>query len=408
MLPTGRRAAHRALVGAAALVLVLVPTAIGAQEPEKDPRREREEVRDQQAAVAAQVDALEAEATEVAQALADLEANVATQEAALADAESQLAQAELESELAAQRVVDTELELSGLEQMLRDVAVAAYVEPPSDRALSALEQGSAEDAETRKALLDLRSGDAADLIDQVKDTKARLEAERDDAVVKERDAAAYHAVVKQKAEELQAAYERQAEFAWQVEERLESKLAESASLEELDAELSAEIARQEAELAAKLKAAQEAAKKAKLTAPKAPAIDIPAPGEIVTVRGIRVHESIASQLDAMLGAAAAEGITLGGGGWRSSESQIALRKAHCGSSHYAIYEAPASSCRPPTARPGHSMHERGLAIDFTCNGASGAISSRSSPCYQWLAANASGYGFYNLPSEPWHWSINGQ
>jgi D-alanyl-D-alanine carboxypeptidase len=51
------------------------------------------------------------------------------------------------------------------------------------------------------------------------------------------------------------------------------------------------------------------------------------------------------------------------------------------------------------------MHELGLAIDFTLNGS--LISSRSNPGYQWLAANAGGYGFYNLPSEPWHWSVNG-
>ena len=47
------------------------------------------------------------------------------------------------------------------------------------------------------------------------------------------------------------------------------------------------------------------------------------------------------------------------------------------------------------------MHERGLAIDFD------NCSYRSSACYLWLAGNASWYGFYNLPSEPWHWSING-
>ena len=52
------------------------------------------------------------------------------------------------------------------------------------------------------------------------------------------------------------------------------------------------------------------------------------------------------------------------------------------------------------------MHERGLAVDFTCNGG-GVISSRSSPCFQWLNANAGSYGFHNLPSEPWHWSTNG-
>ena len=35
------------------------------------------------------------------------------------------------------------------------------------------------------------------------------------------------------------------------------------------------------------------------------------------------------------------------------------------------------------------------------------ITSRSSSAFQWLAANASRFGFYNLPSEPWHWSTTG-
>jgi D-alanyl-D-alanine carboxypeptidase len=52
------------------------------------------------------------------------------------------------------------------------------------------------------------------------------------------------------------------------------------------------------------------------------------------------------------------------------------------------------------------MHEQGLAIDFTCNGG-GSIESHSNVCYQWLAAHASQYGFHNLPSEAWHWSVNG-
>ena len=121
---------------------------------------------------------------------------------------------------------------------------------------------------------------------------------------------------------------------------------------------------------------------------------------------ITVASSIAGSLQSMLNAAASSGINLCGGGYRSSAQQIETRRANCGDSYYAIYQMPSSQCSPPTAPPGTSMHERGLAIDFTCNGG-GAIGSRSSPCFQWLAGNASGYGFYNLPSEPWHWSSNG-
>jgi hypothetical protein len=122
---------------------------------------------------------------------------------------------------------------------------------------------------------------------------------------------------------------------------------------------------------------------------------------LATVRGITVHSSIAGQLDALLAAAQSDGLTLTGGGYRSPEQQVVLRRQHCGTSDYAVYQMPASQCSPPTARPGTSMHEVGLAIDFA------RCSSRSTSCYQWLSANAARFGFYNLPSEPWHWSIDG-
>ena len=96
-------------------------------------------------------------------------------------------------------------------------------------------------------------------------------------------------------------------------------------------------------------------------------------------------------------------MSLCGGGYRSSQAQVEARKANgCPD----VYNAPASSCRVPTARPGQSMHERGLAIDFTCNGG-GVITSHSSPCYQWLDGHAATYGLHNLPAEAWHWSTTG-
>jgi LAS superfamily LD-carboxypeptidase LdcB len=120
---------------------------------------------------------------------------------------------------------------------------------------------------------------------------------------------------------------------------------------------------------------------------------------------ITIDSSMSSSLAAMLADASAEGWNLCGRGYRDPAEQIALRRANCGSSDYAIYEAPSSACSPPTARPGTSNHEQGTAIDFTCNG--GGTLSSSSGCFGWLVDHGAAYGFYNLPSEPWHWSNDG-
>jgi len=125
-----------------------------------------------------------------------------------------------------------------------------------------------------------------------------------------------------------------------------------------------------------------------------------------TVRGITVHAEVAASLEALLAAAAADGFVLSGSGYRDPADQVALRRAHCGPTDYDIWQRPPSQCSPPTAIPGTSMHEVGKAVDFTWNGRT--ITSRDSPAFRWLAANAGRFGWYNLPSEPWHWSINGR
>ena len=124
-----------------------------------------------------------------------------------------------------------------------------------------------------------------------------------------------------------------------------------------------------------------------------------------TVQGVTVHAAIADDVDALLTAAKADGVALSGWGYRSTERQIELRRANCGPTYYDIWIRPASTCSPPTAVPGRSLHEQGRAIDFTENGRT--ITSRSSAGFRWLADNAASYGLFNLPSEPWHWSTNG-
>jgi hypothetical protein len=119
----------------------------------------------------------------------------------------------------------------------------------------------------------------------------------------------------------------------------------------------------------------------------------------------QVHAQLAPAVEGLYAAAAADGHQLCGGGYRPPGRQIELRRQNCGPSTYAIYEMPSSECSPPTARPGNSNHERGLAIDLTCGGA--LIRSRSNPCFAWLDDHAADYGLANLPSEPWHWSNDG-
>ncbi len=113
---------------------------------------------------------------------------------------------------------------------------------------------------------------------------------------------------------------------------------------------------------------------------------------------------VAENLKKMLTAAYAQGIVLQGGGYRTNAEQIALRKAHCNGN---TTDAKAK-CVPPTAVPGYSNHESGLAFDFTCDSSDTAIRSKDNKCFLWLQKNAGNYGLKNFAKEAWHWSWNGK
>ncbi|GEK19496.1 hypothetical protein CXY01_00160 [Cellulomonas xylanilytica] len=128
---------------------------------------------------------------------------------------------------------------------------------------------------------------------------------------------------------------------------------------------------------------------------------VPQADTVVTAFGVRVHACLADAVDALMTAARADGIELRAWGWRSSSQQIALRAANCSAT-----EADPSvvTCRPQTAPPGTSRHERGLALDFTV---AGSVLRSGSPAFAWLSRHAQDYGLENLPGEPWHWSVDG-
>ncbi|MFA6514720.1 MAG: D-alanyl-D-alanine carboxypeptidase family protein [Candidatus Paceibacterota bacterium] len=124
-----------------------------------------------------------------------------------------------------------------------------------------------------------------------------------------------------------------------------------------------------------------------------------------------------SKLQEMISSAyhATPSIALGGGAFRDPATQIAARRRNCAD----VYNTPSEKCVPPTAKPGTSAHENGLAVDFTCDGTTinwqtntkapdyqpkYARVQNTKKCFDWLTANASKYGFKNYTRENWHWS----
>jgi LAS superfamily LD-carboxypeptidase LdcB len=399
----------RTIAGLAVVIVIAVavgfapePTSAGpSQGP--DPHQERDEVRERQGDLAGEIDDLEAESERLVAELTALDAQVADQEAAVAEAEAAAESAEADLAAAEEAVAEAEERVIVLDEALDELVVDAYVSPPAEGAFEVLVAENMADAVIKQALTDLQYESESEVLERFERAQRDLDRERatrqqlaDDADAKRASAAARLA-------DLEAARAEQEAFAVEAEAALERKLAEAAALEEYDRELSEQI--QQAEglkaLADQLEGQDTSAGGATITAS----------GDLDTVScpsggSITVASSLAPHLRSLLDAAAGDGLAMCGSGYRDSQRQIELRRQNCGTSDYAIYEMPASQCSPPTARPGTSMHEQGLAIDFTCNG--GTISSQSSPCFGWLDRHAASYGLFNLPSEPWHWSTNGQ
>jgi hypothetical protein len=395
-------------IGACVLAVSSLAGSLEAQ-TNKDPRAERSRVRAERAAKLQAVDALEATQQDLERNLQQLSEDIAAQRQDVEDARRQLEAAEQSvlDAIAAQAAKQAEVDQTSL--ALDALVLQTFVQGASDDALglSAL-TGDPNDG--------LRYGLSQMSTLQMGDSVDRLSAARDDLILAKEaaDAAqaqadAERASQEQQLADLEAAEEAKEKVANDVEDRIERALGEVANLKDVDARLSAQI---EAEQKALLEQLARARASSPARAPRAPdgrstgpQVSTDGVSTALAGNGIMVNVQIVDQVSRLLNAAGSAGINLGGHGYRSSAGQIATRRANCGSSDYDIYEKPASSCRPPTARPGRSMHERGLAIDFTCDGA--LISSRSNPCYRWLADNGASYGLYNLPSEPWHWSTNG-
>jgi LAS superfamily LD-carboxypeptidase LdcB len=394
------RARTRFVVVVMALVALLTLVPADAAPKKTDPKTQREDVRKQKVEVAAQIDRLNATNAELQDALDVLDANLRIEEAALENAEAEVTRATDEAAEIRRQQADTQTRLEEKEADVREIAVEAYSKPPIDDDLLTLDSSDLNEAVRKQALLGIVNTNNIDVTEEIRGIKTELDRLEDERLAALARAEAARAEVQTRHDQVAQAQAQQQGAADALDARIDRLLGEAASLAAKDKTLSAQI---EAEAKAAAEAAARARRKSGGSS-NGTVPDLPKPSDMVSVRGIWVHNSIAGNLRDLLNAADDAGISLGGGGYRDASAQIALRRAHCGSSNYDIYQKPAFQCRPPTARPGTSNHERGLAVDFT---AGGSVLTRSSSAFRWLQNNAKKYGFYNLPSEPWHWSVDG-
>jgi LAS superfamily LD-carboxypeptidase LdcB len=405
---------------ACAIAASIVSPVQPAQAQEHDSGSNDQSRRDN-ALVELDIDVLRVDNTQVEDALGDINANVDAQTAAVANAQTALTDAETALAAAQTAVDEAQTRLNALTAATDEVVIDAFMNPPVESGFDAFSAASLTDMSVKQSILQTKATSDAATLGMYEEARDQLEIEtaaREEAAA---NATSTRSAAEAALADLESALSQQAQFVIAVEQRIDQRLGEAASLARLDPALAQQITARETALAGSIASVQQ---QVQADAARQQAAELAAqaetqrgygtikdpPGGVVTVNcpgggTIDIAGDIAGPLQRLLDDAAAAGVGLCGGGFRDPNEQIALRRSNCGNSNYLIYQAPSSACSPPTARPGSSMHEQGLAIDFTCNG--GGTVSRSGECFIWLDAHAADYGLYNLPSESWHWSVNG-
>ncbi len=387
-----------------------LPSGADLAEDIEELEKEQEQVRQEKSEQAKSVDIANAEAAELTETLRVLNEQVNTQQAKIDTAVSLSAQTEQRGIAAKQEAIEIEASIAELEVELAELAIGGFKNQNLKVEIPGIDGEDSSDAIAKEYLSKTATRSELEAAEELRQSKADLESAVVDGEQAATELAALKVTLDEEQQKLTEARDAQAKVAQEAEERLEAELSEAAVLDDQDQALADSIREKNNPVAEQTGIANR--NQAPSSSGPAPAVPGPPSGEIVKVTNhagatIEVDSSIAPNVQAMFDDSAAAGLKLGGWGYRSGQRQIELRIQNCGgNSNYAIYEKPSSQCRPPTARPGRSNHERGLAIDITSGGST--IKSRNSAAFKWLQANASRYGLKNLPSEPWHWSINGK
>ncbi len=136
------------------------------------------------------------------------------------------------------------------------------------------------------------------------------------------------------------------------------------------------------------------------------------PGDLGSVGGYPLRQEAATQLTAMMNAAAAAG-----SGFELSSAYRSYANQQVTYNYWVSVNGSASAADTVSARPGYSEHQTGLAADLKVGGCSLECFAGTG-AYNWLAVNAADYGFIRrypdgltgitgYSPEAWHWRYVG-
>ena len=221
------------LLGAGAEAQTAKPSTIG------EARDRRDQIKREQAEIAAQLPPLEATEDQLEQALNVITAHVQAQQARVNDANSAAEAADRRARDLARQVDEIERGIVDLERQVRERAVAAYVDPGGRNSNEELllRSGDLTRAERQRALLDDVNGSDTDARDKLRAQRLRLGELRVEAEQAAVESAQRQADAKEELDGLAAAHAQQATIKAAIDERIASYKVHALELAKEDGDL---------------------------------------------------------------------------------------------------------------------------------------------------------------------------
>ncbi|KAA0235644.1 MAG: Murein hydrolase activator EnvC [Acidimicrobiales bacterium] len=215
-----------------ATVCALLAGPVTAQS-ESDARAEREEIRQQRAQLASELDPLLASDQELEATLSALNENVAEQEARVEDSRRAVEAAEEELASAEARIEELEAYVATLDQQAADLAVEAFISPTTDEVTEVFESSDLNEASRKQAFIDQLNSENLDVLEALRVAEEDLAIARADAEIAATEAEQLRQEEEERLAQLEAARAEQQ----RVEEALDVRISGlTAEIDALDAE----------------------------------------------------------------------------------------------------------------------------------------------------------------------------